>query len=357
MDPDFLPGHGLNIDTARARSNVSGAISFKAVSGNPHTALGEVSVGNSEGKFSVYHNLLVGPLPTTYDVIALKKHERYSMLYKSNGRSEQNPILSISHYNAVPKDALKSELWNAGPFSGSMADENVWRRGALANKLSMMAVLEAVELFLDQGFPPFRTVYFALDYDEEAGGAEGVSAIVADWRGKGVPFEQNKGGSILGDVVSDVTHPASSVGVAEKGYWGLEVDIIAESDYSSVSPSQSAAGILASALFTLEQQLMPARYEVGMKLLFKYLTPHMGFMKQVVFFNDGLFEPMVVWSGVKGSTLSVEAMERINMGMSPADTSAEAVADMRGVVDGPKVVVRKGGCERGGFPIQAGELF
>ena len=53
-----------------------------------------------------------------------------------------------------------------------VADGFVWGRGALDDKISVVAIMEAVEALLGEGFTPARTVYLAFGHDEEVGGPE-----------------------------------------------------------------------------------------------------------------------------------------------------------------------------------------
>lgn len=162
--------------------------------------------------------------------------------------------------------------------------------------------------------------------------------------------------------IRDVISMKSNQGY-EMLYKGLEVDITVESDHAFVRPGQSTEGSIASALLKLEQQLMPERYEAGITLLFKYLTPHLGFAKKVFFSDDGLFEPM--FKSVLEQSLFTEATIRKSFaptvegnGMKGNNAlPAEAIAYMRGAVDGPRVVVKKAEYAEDGFSISAGKLF
>jgi acetylornithine deacetylase/succinyl-diaminopimelate desuccinylase-like protein len=50
----------------------------------------------------------------------------------------------------VPVEPGSEALWTHPPFAGHVADGAVWGRGAIDDKASLMAILEAVELLLAQ---------------------------------------------------------------------------------------------------------------------------------------------------------------------------------------------------------------
>lgn len=84
---------------------------------------------------------------------------------------------SLGHLDVVPVEAGTESKWKHPPFSGVVADNFVWSRGALDDKASVVAILEAVEWLIGQGFEPKRTVYLAFGHDEELGGFSGAAQM------------------------------------------------------------------------------------------------------------------------------------------------------------------------------------
>ncbi len=70
--------------------------------------------------------------------------------------------------------------WEEGPFSGTFDGEYIWGRGSSDDKSTVTAVMAAVELLLEAGIKPTRTVVLAFGHDEERGGMRGAPAI-RDW--------------------------------------------------------------------------------------------------------------------------------------------------------------------------------
>src|SRR5262249_14783843 len=87
------------------------------------------------------------------------------------------PVLLMAHMDVVPVVPGTEKDWMHAPFSGDIADGFVWGRGALDDKSSLIAILDAGERLAMSRYQPSRTIMFAFGQDEEAGGAQGNGAI------------------------------------------------------------------------------------------------------------------------------------------------------------------------------------
>jgi carboxypeptidase PM20D1 len=94
--------------------------------------------------------------------------------------------LLLAHQDVVPVDPGTEAQWSHPPFAGAIADGYVWGRGAVDDKSSVIAVLEAVETLVADGYQPRRTVYLAFGHDEEVGGSEGAARIAEALAARGV---------------------------------------------------------------------------------------------------------------------------------------------------------------------------
>ncbi len=101
----------------------------------------------------------------------------------------------MAHMDVVPVEPGTESSWTHGPFSGDVADGFVWGRGTLDDKVSVMAILEAVEILLSRGFQPKQTVLLAFGHDEEIGGHAGAAQIAAllKTRGTRVKYALDEG--------------------------------------------------------------------------------------------------------------------------------------------------------------------
>lgn len=70
--------------------------------------------------------------------------------------------------------------WEQPPFSGEYDGKYIWGRGSSDDKSTVTSVMGAIELLLEGGFQPTRTVVLGFGHDEERGGMRGAPAI-RDW--------------------------------------------------------------------------------------------------------------------------------------------------------------------------------
>ena len=100
-------------------------------------------------------------------------------------------------------------------------------RGSMDDKGCLIAVMEAVEALLDDGFRPRRTVYLAFGHDEEIGGSNGAAHIAKTLEARNVKAEWvlDEGAAITIGLLPGVTQPVSLIGIAEKGYMTLVLTV------------------------------------------------------------------------------------------------------------------------------------
>ena len=74
-------------------------------------------------------------------------------------------------------------------FSGVEADGFIWGRGSQDNKSGVIAILEAVERLVKEGFQPTRTLWLVFGHDEETDGRNGAGKIAAYLEAKNIKLE------------------------------------------------------------------------------------------------------------------------------------------------------------------------
>jgi acetylornithine deacetylase/succinyl-diaminopimelate desuccinylase-like protein len=107
----------------------------------------------------------------------LESHpKRASVVARIKGADENRPAILIhGHLDVVPANA---DDWRHGPFSGELADDCVWGRGAVDMKDMDAMLLAVVRQRLREGRKPARDVVLAFTADEEAGGTWGANYLV-----------------------------------------------------------------------------------------------------------------------------------------------------------------------------------
>jgi carboxypeptidase PM20D1 len=220
----------------------------------------------------------------------------YSLLYTWKGRNDKaKPILLMAHQDVVPVEPETLAKWEQPPFEGRIAGGYIWGRGALDDKASLLASMEAVEMLLGQGFQPERTIYLAFGHDEEVGGGAGATRIAELLRSNNVELEYvlDEGLAITEGILPDIVKPVALIGVAEKGSVSLELTVEVAGGHSSAPPPHTAIGILSMAINRLEEHQMPASIEGVPRQMLEYVGPEMPFARKLVMANLWLFKPLV----------------------------------------------------------------
>jgi carboxypeptidase PM20D1 len=188
----------VTVDIESATARLSRAIQIPTVS---HEDPRKIDVN----QFRTFHRFLESTYPEVHHTLDRIVINDLSLLYKWQG-SEQDmkPILLLAHQDVVPVDRETANKWTHDAFSGKIADGCVWGRGALDDKGSLIAIMEAVELLLKSNFTPRRSIFLAFGHDEEIGGRQGAARI-ADYlmeKNIGVAFALDEGMTILDEDLS-----------------------------------------------------------------------------------------------------------------------------------------------------------
>ena len=242
-----------------------------------------------------FHQLLADSFPLVHGFATRTKVNDYSLVYKFDG-SDQNlkPVLFMGHMDVVPVDDDTLDKWSQPPFEGNIADGQIWGRGAIDDKSTVMALMEAMELSLKHGKHPKRTVYFAFGHDEEIGGSQGAKKVAEYFQQQGVSFEfvLDEGGLILDGMVDSVDQPVAIIGVAEKGYTNIRLIAERRGGHSSMPPDNTGPGILAQAIVKLEENQFPATLEYT-NIMFDAIGAFTDYPTRFAMSNQWLTAPIV----------------------------------------------------------------
>lgn len=283
------------------------------------------------------------------------------------------PMLWLAHVDVVPVSPGSASGWRHPPFAGVIEDGVLFGRGALDDKVGVVAMLEALETMLARGLERRRTLLVAFGHDEETGGTEGAARIAERIEARGfapLAFVLDEGGAITRGMVPGIERPVALVGIAEKGRVVLELEARAEGGHASTPPEHTAVGRLARALTRLESNPFPLRLEGATREMLLALAPEMPLARRLPLANLWLLEPLVVRTlartpqgraqlhttlaptrlaaGVQENVLPQVARATLDLRLLPGDTPASAAARVRRVIADEKVSVR--GEERGVSP-------
>lgn len=284
--------------------------------------------------------------PRVHAVLEREVVNGAGLLYRLPGRSHCPALLLAAHQDVVPVEPGTEAQWRHPPFSGALAEGAVWGRGAIDDKASMLAILEAVEALLADGFAPHCGLLLAFGHDEETGGRRGAMAIAGLLRERGVEVAAvlDEGGAITAGLVSGSDLPLASIGVAEKGYLSLRLLAKGQGGHSSMPPARTAIGRLAAAVAKLEAERPAAAVSPVLREMLARMAPHADPLSRVVLANLWLSEPLLIRqfarspttdatlrtttaptllrAGVKDNVLAQHAEAVINFRIQPGDSVA-----------------------------------
>lgn len=318
--------------------------------------------------FHALHAYLRESFPRAHGALELETVGELSLLYTWPGSDrELDPILLMGHLDVVPVSPGSEGDWEHPPFDGVIADGFVWGRGALDDKLAVLALLESIEALLAEDYRPRRTVFLAFGHDEERGGGDGARVIAELLAERGVErlaLVLDEGGVVTSGQIPGIAGAVAVVGVAEKGSVTLTLRADGPGGHASTPPEATNIGILAGAIARLEAEPFPLDMGDAVRGMFAYVGPEMPFGMRLVFANLWLFEPVVeavmakraatrallhtttavtiVAGGFKSNVLPTSATAEVNFRIVPGETPASVAERVRAVIDDERVAVLGG---------------
>ena len=98
---------------------------------------------------AAFHRFLATSYPRVHARLSRETIAGGSLLFTWPGRDPAAPALLLAaHQDVVPVEAGTAGDWTHPPFAGTVARGHVWGRGAIDDKGSLIAILEAVERLL-----------------------------------------------------------------------------------------------------------------------------------------------------------------------------------------------------------------
>ncbi len=356
MQIDVTPRPQPEIDTDRAVTSLQKALRFRTLSYE------EPEAWDYE-PFLELHEMLERRFPLVHEHLEKELVSGYSLMYTWAGSApDEEALLLLAHQDVV--DAPDAATWEHPPFSGVVADGFIWGRGTLDDKGSMIGILEAVEILLENGFQPRRSIYLCFGHDEEVGGWDGAATMAEILRDRGVRAKMSldEGMAVIDGAVLGLDNPIAFISLTEKGYLSLELTAHGPPGHASTPPRETTLGILSRAVTRLEENPMPASLPEPVRLMFRYLGPEMPFPANVVFANLWLTKPLVMRQlaseratdaairtttavtimegGVKDNVLPAEARAVVNFRPKPGETIEQVIERVRQTINDDRITIR-----------------
>jgi len=343
------------IDTSAAAMRLAEAVRYRTVS--------LVEETEDRAQFDQFQTWMQQRYPAFHAVARREVIGELSLLYTWQGSDAgQPPMLLLAHQDVVPVPDDTRSQWRVDPFGGVIKEDAVWGRGAIDDKGSLVALLEAAEYLATSGRRPSRTIMFAFGHDEELGGDNGAVQIARTLSERGIRawFVLDEGLAAL-DRHPLTGGPAALIGISERGSGTLQVRAVGQPGHSSMPPPETAVSLVAEAVDRIHAMPIEQRLEGGPALgMMRALAPELSFTNRMALSNEWLFAPLLrarmegnpaarallgttvaptmIEGGVRPNVLPGEATAIINFRIHPRDSAPEllrrareAVADMDGV--------------------------
>jgi carboxypeptidase PM20D1 len=337
-----------------ALQHLSQAINFKTISYNDSSLF-------DSAQFNAFHRFLHEAYPLVHQQMTREVVAGYSLLYKWTGQdSVANPIVLMAHQDVVPIEEASKSLWTVEPFAGVVKDNFIWGRGSADDKINLIAIMEAAEKLLKNGFVPSRTVYLAFGHDEEIGGT-GAKAIASLLKSRNITADLvlDEGGIVTREKVPGMTVPVALLGTSEKGYLSIVMSVEKNGGHSSMPEQETSIDILTRAINKLRENPFEAAFSPSTQDFMQALGPEMPFTNKMAFANFWLFKPMVtgiyessaagnamirttlaptiINAGMKDNVVPTVATATVNIRMLPGDSSQEILERLKSIIHDDRV--------------------
>lgn len=315
-------------------------------------------------RFEEFRDALADAYPALHERLEREVVDGHSLLYRWRGTSDRDPLVLMAHQDVVP--VVESE-WEHEPFAAAIVGEGdtseLHARGAIDDKGSLVAIMEAVERLVGQGFTPSRDVYLAFGHNEETAGG-GARAIVEVLRERKVRpmLVLDEGGAVVDGVIPGITVPTAMIGVAERGVMTLTLTVREGGGHASTPPAFPATARLARAIGRLHRHPFPTRMAPPVRAMFATLAPHAPQPLRALFSNLAVTGPVLAriltlrgaemnaivrttavvteLAGAPGeNVLATRARASVNIRLLTGDTVAGATERVRRVVGDPRVEI------------------
>ena len=303
-----------------------------------HPTIASTDLGATDAApFEALHATLAELYPLLHAHCALTRVGRHGLLFRWAGTdADAGPLLLMAHQDVVP---VQGQDWTNDPFTPTLLDGKLIGRGTLDDKAALLAIAEAVEALLADGFTPRRDVWLLFGDDEEVSGtsAQEASDLL---RARGVRpwLVLDEGGAVVdGGVLPGVGTPAAMIAVAEKGILTVRLSTTEAGGHASTPHRRGATARIARAVVRLERRPFPARLSQPTKAMLTILGAHATGPMRVLYAQADALAPLIaralVAAGPETAAVARTTMAVTQLSGSPAAnvlaTRAEAVVNLR----------------------------
>ena len=317
-------------------------------------------------EFIKFRTFMETTYPLMHQKLEKKSFNLFSYVFTWKGKDTTlAPYVLMAHTDVVPVEAIAESKWSYPSFSGTIDKDTIWGRGAVDDKGSAIAIMEAVELSLKENIQPSRTIYLCFGHDEEISGKRGA-AIFSKWFDSGnikPALVLDEGGMVDTEKFKANGRPVAVVGTGEKGYTNIDLTVEIPGGHSSTPLKETAIDILNQAIVKVRANQMPALIAPPVQDLLNRTGAAQSFFTKMVMANMWLFKgsvikqmetsnqtnamvhttlvPTIVKAGIKDNVIPSIAKATFNSRILPGQTSDDVVEFVKKAINDERVIVKK----------------
>ncbi len=311
-------------------------------------------------QFDAFNAFLKQTYPLVHERLGHQNFEEYTHLYRWEGSdSSLDPMILMSHHDVVPIASIRK--WSVHPFREGIKNDTIYGRGTIDDKFGVIGILEAVEQLLSEGYQPERTIYLSFGHNEEVLGS-GAIAVAGHLKSQDVraALVLDEGQAITKDLIPGVGSEIALIGIAEKGYITIELQVDMAGGHSSTPAAESSIDVLAAAIGRLKAQPFEAKMTPAMRGFMRSIGPSMGFKSRLAFANADILEglilstyesasaagnasirttiaPTIFEAGIKDNVVPTTARASVNFRIIPGETKESVMEHVKTAINDERV--------------------
>lgn len=258
-------------------------------------AIAQKTVAGEQEAFSRLYEVLRQAFPKAFSSAQVQMVGQSAALLFFAGSRSLEPLLFTGHLDVVPVADETLDKWDFPPYSGVMAEGYIWGRGAMDMKGHVVALLEAVEELLDDGFRFERDVWIALSGDEEVRGTDAQQMFrILKAQGVRPAFVLDEGVGVM-EGQWGMDKPMAMIGVGEKGHVNLSLTAKAAGGHGAYPPKATALERVIKACALMAQLPLGLKHlSPSLVQMLKSLAPHQRGLKRFAFSHPKFMRPYIM---------------------------------------------------------------